>query len=157
MKTFIGMLKQQAEFFNQGDLAAFFAAYAEDCVFHNPNTPGVTDLHAYQKWETLFLNTFQGMRFVPDLPVTMGTTTKGTCAFRYTISGIVKGAWRGFLADGKMVIFTGTQFMQVKDGLISEVWELNDVVSILDQMGAIPEALSGTVSTTVPTSELFAA
>jgi predicted ester cyclase len=157
MKTLKGMLEQQAELFNQGDLIAFFAAYADDCVFHNPNTPGVTNLEAYHQWEIKFLNAFRSMRFVPETLITTGTSAKGTCAFRYTISGIVNGSWRGFLADGKMVIFTGTQFFRVKNGLIIEVWELNDVISILDQMGVIPEALSGSVSATVPTADLFAA
>ncbi len=74
---------------------------------------------------------------IEDL-VAEGTVESGMGAIRYIVSGIGKGTWRGIPADGKQVTFAGMQITQAKDGLTVDVWEINDTMSVLMQLGTFP-------------------
>jgi steroid delta-isomerase-like uncharacterized protein len=61
-------------------------------------------------------------------------------AVRWTASGTNSGEWNGLPATGKKVTATGMTFWRFKDGKIAEEWGLVDMLSVLRQLGQLPEA-----------------
>ena len=61
-------------------------------------------------------------------------------ATRFTIRGRHEGELMGAAATRRDVEFTGLTVSRCRDGKIEEEWELVDTVSLLQQVGALPEA-----------------
>ena len=60
-------------------------------------------------------------------------------ATRFTIRGRHEGELMGTAPTGRDVEFTGLTVSRCRDGRIQEEWELVDTVSLLQQVGALPE------------------
>ena len=60
-------------------------------------------------------------------------------ATRYTITGRHDGDLMGTPATGKDVAFSGLTISRCENGRIAEEWELVDTISLLGQVGALPE------------------
>jgi predicted ester cyclase len=60
-------------------------------------------------------------------------------ATRYTIRGRHEGELMGAAPTGRDVEFIGLTVSRCRDGRIEEEWELVDTVSLLQQVGALPE------------------
>jgi steroid delta-isomerase-like uncharacterized protein len=54
---------------------------------------------------------------------------------RYVVTGTVKGALMGIPADGKKVRWDAVDIYRVTDGKISEEWALDDIATVLVQLG----------------------
>ena len=61
-------------------------------------------------------------------------------ATRFTIRGRHEGELMGTAPSGRDVEFTGLTVSRCRDGKIEEEWELVDTVSLLQQVGALPQA-----------------
>ena len=61
-------------------------------------------------------------------------------ATRFTIRGRHEGELMGTAPSGRDVEFTGLTVSRCRDGRIEEEWELVDTVSLLQQVGALPQA-----------------
>lgn len=60
-------------------------------------------------------------------------------ATRTTIRGRHEGDLMGAPASGRQVEFSGLTISRCRDGKIEEEWELIDTVTLLRQVGALPE------------------
>lgn len=60
-------------------------------------------------------------------------------ATRFTIRGRHEGELMGTPSTGRDIEFTGLTVSRCRDGRIEEEWELVDTVSLLQQVGALPE------------------
>jgi len=60
-------------------------------------------------------------------------------ATRFTIRGRHEGELMGAAPTGRDVEFTGLTVSRCRDGRIEEEWELVDTMSLLQQVGALPE------------------
>lgn len=58
---------------------------------------------------------------------------------RFTIRGRHEGELMGAAPTGRNVEFTGLTVSRCRDGRIEEEWELVDTMSLLQQVGALPE------------------
>jgi hypothetical protein len=84
----------------------------------------------------------QGYRnALSDLSVTIEHQfTEGDyVATRTTIRGRHEGDLMGAPASGRQVEFSGLTISRCRDGKIEEEWELVDTVTLLRQVGALPE------------------
>ena len=119
---------------NSGDLAALDEIMAADVVNHSqlPGQPdGVEGFKQALGW----------MRSgVPDLRVTIdATVAEGDwVSTRWTGSGTHTGVLMGIPATGKPVTVTGIDICRVSDGRIVEYWQELGMVSMLQQIGAMP-------------------
>jgi steroid delta-isomerase-like uncharacterized protein len=64
---------------------------------------------------------------------------------RYTVRATHRGAFMGIAPTGKHVTVAGFNIVRVEEGKIAEMWDEQDVLGLLQQLGAIPQmAQAGT-------------
>lgn len=63
-------------------------------------------------------------------------TTPTLEAARTVVSGTMRGAYGGLAAEGRRFSTHQAVFARVRDGKISELWEIVDVSAIADQLAA---------------------
>jgi steroid delta-isomerase-like uncharacterized protein len=78
----------------------------------------------------------------PDIQIAhLETLTSGaSVAIRWTADGTHQGDYFGVPPTGKRIHVEGIDLFHVQDGKIAEAWIENDNLSVLQQMGAVPEA-----------------
>jgi predicted ester cyclase len=59
-------------------------------------------------------------------------------ASRWMISGTHGGPFQGVPATGRLISFVGCDFSRVVDGKVAEHWAQFDLLSVLQQIGALP-------------------
>ena len=55
------------------------------------------------------------------------------------LTGTHQGDLMGIPATGKSVEFGGTDIIRIRDGKIAEHWGSTDTMSLMQQIGAVPE------------------
>lgn len=80
----------------------------------------------------------------PDLTVTeeMSFCDDNHVAGRYTYTGTHEGEFQGIEATGKQVTINGNTLFRIEDGRISHVWPESDFLSLLQQVGVVPEKIA---------------
>jgi steroid delta-isomerase-like uncharacterized protein len=121
---------------NKGNLAAADEIYAAHYILHDPNNP--PDLPPGPEGVKQFL-----APFLTAFPDTQGTiedlVAEGDkVAVRYTIRGTHQGEFQGIAPTGKQVTMTGTGIIRFAGGQMVEEWQNDDVLGLLQQIGAIP-------------------
>jgi steroid delta-isomerase-like uncharacterized protein len=117
---------------SQGRFDALDGLLTEDYVVHPEEARGVEGLTAM----------VEGYRSaLADLRVTIEHQfTEGDyVATRSTVSGRHEGELMGAPPSGRDVSFSCLTISRCRDGKIEEEWELADTVSLLRQVGALPE------------------
>src|SRR5215210_3317427 len=118
---------------SRGNFGALDSIVSPDYVLHPEDVRGPEGL----------AEVIQGYRdAISRLTVTIDQQfTEGDyVATRFTIRGRHEGELMGAAATGRDVEFTGLTVSRCRDGKIEEEWELVDTVSLLQQVGALPEA-----------------
>lgn len=118
------------------------AAAADFCIgnlgWHGGAMGEAHDLETYQRqMETLF-------RAFPDLYVELADAVAegDRVSVRARLTGTHRGYFRGVAPTGKRIHSTGASTYRVVDGRIVEEWWAQDLFGILQQIDAIPAALS---------------
>ena len=115
-----------------GDVDSFGLYLHEDVVVHAPaglSTVGIeSETESWRKAKTA----------MPDLhhEFMEVLTTSSREAARTVVSGTMRGAYGGLTADGRRFSTDQAVFARVRDGKISELWEIVDVSAIKDQLAA---------------------
>lgn len=60
-------------------------------------------------------------------------------AARVVVTGTHKGEFLGVAATGKAVEIEGIDIIRIEDGKVAEHWGLTDTLSLMQQLGALPE------------------
>ncbi len=116
---------------SRGNFDALNAILSPDYVLHPEGVRGADGLAAM----------VQGYReALADLAVTIDHqfTDGDYVATRMTFTGRHEGELMGAPPSGREVEFTGLTISRCRDGRIEEEWELVDVVTLLQQIGALP-------------------
>jgi steroid delta-isomerase-like uncharacterized protein len=127
------IVMREFDAWNQGDLDALMTvldeSYADDYVHHSPAHPHVTDFEGYKRWA--FEEVFP---FFPDLyiPVEEVIAEGDKVVVRWGFIGT-------HIAFGKQVTQTGTAIYRIADGKIVEQWYACDMLTVIQQMGAMAE------------------
>ncbi len=58
----------------------------------------------------------------------------------WTLTATNKGDFLGIPATGKSITLTGTDISRLSNGRIVEVWHVEDIVGLMQQLGALPAA-----------------
>jgi predicted ester cyclase len=117
---------------SQGRFEALDEIVAPGYVLHPEEVRGVDGL---KQMVQRYRDALSGLRVSIDQQFTDGDYV----ATRLTIRGTHDGALMGTPPTGKEVEFTGITISRCEDGRIVEEWELTDTVSLLGQVGALPE------------------
>ena len=77
---------------------------------------------------------FPGVRF----PVEEIFADGDLVCTRWSLQGAHTGTFAGMPPTGKPVTMRGCDVCRVRDGRITEIWHYDDVLGLLQQVGAIP-------------------
>lgn len=129
-------MRRTYELLNEGNIEGFGDLLAEDFVEHQ-EAPGLPPTKAG------VLDLFRGYRAAfPDLhmdAVDVLASGDRTVA-RVTVSGTQTGDFMGIPASGRHATVELIDIMRFDDtGLVCEHWGVADTLSLLQQLGAIPE------------------
>ncbi|MFE3187933.1 ester cyclase [Nocardia sp. NPDC059240] len=123
------------EFWSAGRLSAADELMAADVVIHSPEVGGIEGLKQF--------NAALRAAF-PDWHSTLEelVAEDDRVAERWTGHGTQHGEFQGIAATGHAVAVPGVVFYRVRDGRITEFRGSFDVLSMLGQLGALPEQLT---------------
>jgi steroid delta-isomerase-like uncharacterized protein len=121
------------EVISKGNLAALNATCAPDLVWHGGGVGEFRSLEEFKQGVSPFFSAF------PDLRVTVGDMLregeKVVC--RYTWDGTHRGDFFGVPATGRRVTVGGISVYRMAGGKIVEEWWLEDLLGLMQQLGAI--------------------
>jgi len=115
-----------------GDVDSFGLYLHDDVVVHAPaglSTVGIeSEKESWRKAKSA----------MPDLhhEFMEVLTTSSHEAARTVVSGTMRGNYGGLTAEGRRFATDQAVFARVRDGKISELWEIVDVSAIKDQLAA---------------------
>jgi steroid delta-isomerase-like uncharacterized protein len=123
-------------FWSRGDLAAADDLMTADAVIHQPEVGDVAGLKAFN---TMLRAAFPDWYSTPEEVIAEGDRV----AERWTGRGTHRGAFQGIPPTGKQVTVPGVVFYRLDDGKIAEFRGSFDMLSMLQQLGAIPPGTRG--------------
>jgi steroid delta-isomerase-like uncharacterized protein len=109
--------------------------YPPDFVWHEPDQ----DLRGYEQAKQ-FISTF--FKALPDINITIDDVIAegDKVVTRYTIRGTHQGETEEFgPPTGRQMELEGITIHRIEDGKIVEEWERYDNLSVLQQLGLVPE------------------
>jgi steroid delta-isomerase-like uncharacterized protein len=116
---------------SEGNFDALHAIVTPDYVVHPEEVRGPDGLAAMVQG---YRDAFTGLNVTIEHQFTEGDYV----ATRYTIRGRHEGELMGTPPSGRDVEFTGLTISRCRDGRIEEEWELVDVPSLMQHIGALP-------------------
>ena len=117
---------------SRGNFGALDSIVSPDYVLH---PEGVRGSEGLAEMVQGYREALAGLTVTIDQQFTEGDYV----ATRFTIRGRHTGELMGAAPTGRDVEFTGLTVSRCRDGRIEEEWELVDTVSLLQQVGALPE------------------
>ena len=121
---------------SRGNFDALGAIVSPDYVLHPEEARGPEGL---AEMVAGYRSALSGLTVTIDQQLTEGDYV----ATRFTISGTHEGDLMGAPPTGRSVAFSGITISRCRDGRIEEEWELTDTLSLLKQVGALPEPALG--------------
>jgi len=123
------------EGFNPADMDVLDEVFAPDFVNHDTGNPAIQDLEGLKAAVRMFHLAFPDIRATTDALFTDGDyVTK-----RFTLSGTQQGEFNGIPPTGKQFTVQGIDISRVSGGKIHEIWMGIDYLTVLQQLGAIPQ------------------
>lgn len=121
------------KFWNQQDRDVIDELLSPNYILHNPDGP-VHGPEAFKQFSAAFHTA------IPDLHVTVETMLAegDKVVWRYHLQGTHDGELLGIPPSGKPVVLTGIIISRFANGKWEEDWQNNNLVGLLQQIGAIP-------------------
>lgn len=122
------------EFARSKDVGMIDEMLADDYITHTP-LPGLgSDGEATKQMLAMYASA------LPDFEVTLeAILAEGDLASaRWTVRATHQGELMGVEPTGNRVEITGHTVIRIRDGKITEEWNIADVMGLMQQIGAIP-------------------
>ncbi|MBI5031095.1 MAG: ester cyclase [Chloroflexi bacterium] len=128
------LIRQWYELWNKGDMNGLYALHTNDVKDNNPfpgQPPGI---------EGLKLNLNQFHTAFPDMHIDVNLlVAEGDRVVDHVrASGTNQGELLGAPATGKKATIEATNIWRIANGKITEMWHVEDLVGMLQQLGAMP-------------------
>ena len=124
-----------AEVVNTGNLDLIDELLTDDFVEYE-EFPGLTpDRAGVKQFFGLFKQAFPDATMTPEQMLAEGDMV----AARVRIRGTHRGEFMGVPATGKEIDVEAVDIVQFHDGIASAHWGVSDVMTMMQQLGAIPE------------------
>jgi predicted ester cyclase len=121
------------EVWGKGDFEAERELLSANVIDHNPIPAFGTGFEGHHQVLAMFQNAFDGQVTLEDV-IAEGDRVVD----RWTFHGTHRGELFGIPATGKQVTFTGIDISRIGNGQIVEFWHQEDIMSLMQQIGAIP-------------------
>jgi steroid delta-isomerase-like uncharacterized protein len=121
----------------QGKLDEVIELVGDDYVGHVPGAPGpIRGKDGFRGFASSYLAAFPDGTITVDHQIAEGDFV----ATRWTGRGTNTGELMGMPPTGKQVTVEGITYSRVADGKAHEAWLIWDTLSMMQQLGAVPEA-----------------
>ena len=121
------------EIFNKKNLGYIDEFVAHDIVDHAA-PPGLPPgIAGYRMKVGAFIEAFPDLEITYEHQVAEGDMIAG----RFTLTGTQRGEFAGVPATGKAVRVTGHDHLRFEDGKLAEHWVEMDVLTLMQQLGAL--------------------
>ena len=124
------------EVLNQSNLDLFDEIFAPDFVQYGADPDQVSGVEDLRQFFIMLRCGF------PDFQVTIEdlfAAEGDKVVLRFTFRGTHQGAFMGVAPTGKQVTMTGIDIFHIADGKIVELWNEEDVLGMMQQLGMFPE------------------
>jgi steroid delta-isomerase-like uncharacterized protein len=120
----------------RGKLEDAIGLIADDYVGYIPAAPGpIHGKAGFKEFISAYVAAFPDGKITVDDQIAEGEKV----ATRWTGSGTNTGELMGMPATGKEVTVSGVAYTRIVDGKVRESWNSWDTLSMLQQLGAVPE------------------
>jgi steroid delta-isomerase-like uncharacterized protein len=124
------------ELWNKGTLPVADELIAPTYTHHDTATPDVgRGPESEKKRVTMYRNAFADFRLTIEDIIAEGETVMA----RWTCRGAHKGELNGIAPTGKQISISGVTVVRVASGKIVEGWVNWDALSLMQQLGVVPE------------------
>lgn len=124
------------ELWNKGTLPVADELIAPTYTHHDTATPDVgRGPESEKKRVTMYRNAFADFRLTIEDIIAEGETVMA----RWTCRGAHKGELNGIAPTGKQISISGVTVARVASGKIVEGWVNWDALSLMQQLGVVPE------------------
>ncbi len=120
----------------QGKLDDVIGYVADDYVGHQPGATDVQGKAGFREFIDTYLTAFPNGKITVDEQIAEGETV----TTRWTAVGTNTGELMGMPATGRDVTVSGITYSKISDGQVHESWATWDTLSMLQQLGAVPQA-----------------
>jgi predicted ester cyclase len=117
---------------NPDRIDEFFAA---DYLDHNPPPFGVPGIEGLKQAMQMFFSAFPDLHVEVEDLVAEGDKVVG----RLTVTGTHQGEMMGIAATGKRISMAEIHIVRYSGGKVVEHWGIEDNMSMMQQLGVIPE------------------
>jgi steroid delta-isomerase-like uncharacterized protein len=124
------------ELLNQNNLDLFDEIFAPDFVQFGADPDQVSGVEDFKQFFVMMRSGF------PDFQVTIEDlfAAEGEkVVLRFTFRGTHEGEFMGIAPTGKQVTMAGIDIFRIGEGKIVELWNQEDVLGMMQQIGAIPQ------------------
>jgi steroid delta-isomerase-like uncharacterized protein len=129
------LIRRWVDTFNERNMEAFYAAFAPTCAFPTLTQYGLPPtLEGYQQILAGFMSGFPDVHVTIEEQLAEGDTVMN----RNTERGTHAGTWRGIPATNKSIALNEIVIFRLRDGKIVEWRYYPDLLSLLQQLGALP-------------------
>lgn len=128
--------RQTFEAFEKNDMTMVDNLYDQDRLkVHFPGTTEPMNFNDYKKMNSEYIKAFPDVKISVDFQIAEG---EYVCT-HVTFDGTHKGAFQGIQASNKKVKLTSVSINRIVNGEIIEEWNEFDLLSMMQQIGAVPE------------------
>ena len=128
------IVRRYIETINKQDLEGLDEFVALNAVYHNAPPGLASGIEGFRQLVSMYFTAF------PDLQITLqDMIAEGDkVVSRFIGRGTHQGEFMGIAPTGKRVEATAISIMRLEGGKLAEEWEQVDMISMLQQLGAIP-------------------
>ena len=129
------LIQRYVEMWNTGNLTLIDEILAPDLVCRFYGLTEVRGLETFKQMAPFWKAAF------PDFCFTIETiiAEDNLVAMHGSWRGTHRGEYLGIAATGKQITETGTRFYRIVRGKIAEMWGDENVLGLLQQLGAVPQ------------------
>ncbi len=123
------------EFVDRSNFNLSDEIFAPNFVRYDAGPDQVSRVEDLKHFFAMLHSGFPGSRNTIDDLISEGDKV----ALRFTFHGTHQGEFMGISPTGKQVTMPGIDILRIADGKIVEMWNQEDVLGMMQQLGAIPE------------------
>ena len=123
------------EFVDRGNFGLSDEIFAPNFVRYDAGPDQVSRVEDLKHFFAMLHSGFPGFQSTIEDLLSEGDKV----ALRFTFRGIHQGEFMGIAPTGKEVTMSGIEILRIADGKLVEMWNQEDVLGMMRQLGAIPE------------------
>jgi steroid delta-isomerase-like uncharacterized protein len=123
------------EVFSQGNIDAIDDLVAEDLIEHEEPPPGIPPgREGFKQFVQMIREAFPDLRFEVEEMIGEGDKAAAVA----TVTGTHQGEYLGIPPTNKQVKIEAIDLIRVEGGKCVEHWGVSDIMSLMQQLGAMP-------------------